>query len=402
MSSKPWLVSVCAGPWQRAGILAAKELGVRVLALDGDPQAAGFAHADAHQVVDIRNPDAVLKAVASQGIVPDAAVCFVAEAGQMATAAIREAYDLPGARQPVVKRLTDKAAMRSTWQAHGLPGPNWRLCRTAEDARDAVAALGWPAIVKPIDSAGSRGVSKLDALSGFDEAVASAFAATLSGKIIVESFLPGTEYTVECFSARDATWALAVTEKRKVAGTGDTVAIELATPNLPDPEITKIANLAQSCLSSIDYRDGPSHTEIMRGPDGGLGLIETAGRAGGFMVAEGLVPAASGFDLATATVQSALGMSISPPNDHRNAICLRFIPSTPGRVIDWRGIAEANTIAGVQAGSMVERGQVVGKPNTDGGRLAYILATGATRAEVDQKADAAEQHIKFELTEIET
>ncbi len=55
---------VGAGRHQRRAILRAKELGLRVAAVDRNPAAPGLAEADIAKVVDVSDVGAVLKAIA--------------------------------------------------------------------------------------------------------------------------------------------------------------------------------------------------------------------------------------------------------------------------------------------------------------------------------------------------
>jgi D-arabinose 1-dehydrogenase-like Zn-dependent alcohol dehydrogenase len=59
---------VGAGRYQLAAIRRAKELGVRVVAVDRNPEAMGLPEADVARVVDFANADAVLAEVRDLGI----------------------------------------------------------------------------------------------------------------------------------------------------------------------------------------------------------------------------------------------------------------------------------------------------------------------------------------------
>jgi biotin carboxylase len=303
---------------------------------------------------------------------------------------VRAATGCRGASPVVARHLTDKGAQRARWTAAGLPCPTWGLATTVEDVVALVAELGGELIVKPVDSAGSRGVVRIDAPEHAAAAARVALAASPSGTAIVERFVHGTEMTVETFGADGEHVALAVTSKRKVPGSGGTVAMELATPDLPFDEVDAVARLAAAALNALGYDDGPGHTEILRADDGTLTLVEAAGRGGGFMVADGLVPAASGIDLAAVTVRQALGLPFDAAPTQRLAVVLRFVPSTAGVVRTLGGFEAARRLDGVDAGPLVEVGAVVGDARADGDRLAYVLTSGATVADALDRADAAE------------
>lgn len=385
-----WLVSVGAGRWQMSGILAAKGAGLKVLALDGSADAPGLAIADRAATVDIRDPAASLECVRATEIRPAGAASFVTDAGMMTAAAIREAFGLPGPDSVLAQRLTDKCRQRRIWSDKELPCPAWSEISAADEAEKAIEAIRGKMIVKPADSAGSRGLHVFNYGDDWMAGVDAAIAASRSRRAILESFVEGAEFAVETFSARGATHVLAVSEKKKVPGTNNTVAVELASSALDPNSVAEIGSLAARALAALGYADGPGHTEILRDANGKLWLVETAGRGGGFMVADGIVPRSSCFDLAEATALQAVGLAPAEPDRSRRAFVLRFIPSRKGKVIRVAGVDAANAIAGVQCEALVKVGDRVEMAMTDGARMAYILSWAESRADAFARADRAE------------
>jgi biotin carboxylase len=380
-----------------AGIAAARSAGIRVLAVDGDRGAPGLDAADAALVVDVTDPHAVVDAVRSHGVQPHGAVSFVADAGMAAVGALCEAFDLAGNDRTLARRMTDKSEQRAIWSQAGVPCPRWHVAGDLAEARHAVQAIGGgDLIVKPVDSAGSRGISRLTSTDDLEIAVAQALACSRSRRLLVEEFVVGTEYAVETFGDGARTTVLAVSRKIKVPGYDGTVASELV--SVQDETSDHVAQLAIRAVDALGWRSGPGHVEILRDDaTGACVLVEAAGRGGGFMVAEGFVPAVSGFDLLGATARQAVGMSPGPIAPERHAAVLRFFPSRPGTVSCIEGFEAAARISGVLALPLVEPGDVVGTPTSDAARLGFILASGATAAEAMMRADEAERLIRFEV-----
>ncbi len=396
----PWLVAVSAGRWQLHGIARAQNAGIRVFALDGDPGAPGLAAADRGVCVDIRDAGAVVRAVEESGIDPAGAISFVSEAGLAAAAAVRMAYGLTGPDGKLTHKLTDKKAQRLAWDAAGLPNPEWRAASSDAEAKKALADIGLPAIIKPVDSAGSRGVTKLEEVAQFDQAVAEAFHHSRSGDIMVEQFIEGLEYTVETFSHEGTVYSLLCTEKLKVPGTKGTVAMELRTPDLEAGILEKIKETAIGALGAIGYTDGPGHTEIIVTENGHPYLVETAGRGAGFKVFDAMIPRASGYDLAQACAQQAVGIKPPKPNPQDIPVVLRFFPSKAGRVTGISGFEEASALEGVESGPFVKIGDRVGKASCDGDRLGYILSWGNSRTQALERAGQAENMISFKVENV--
>jgi L-amino acid ligase C-terminal domain 2 len=134
--------------------------------------------------------------------------------------------------------------------------------------------------------------------------------------------------------------------------------------------------------------------------DGSLWLVETAGRGGGFMVAEGLVPRASGFDLDRACALQAVGLEPPPvPDQPQRAFVLRFLPARAGIVAGMSGFDHARAIGNVICEPLVAVGDRVERAVTDAARLAYILSWADDRAEAISLADRAEAYLRIDVVE---
>tara|TARA_B100001250_G_scaffold410460_1_gene436951 strand:- start:147 stop:1346 length:1200 start_codon:yes stop_codon:yes gene_type:complete len=394
------LISVGAGRWQSHGISCAIKSGLDVLALDADPNARGFDIANTRSVVDISNSDLVLDTLKKMNIQPNGAISFAAEVGMQTVARIREHYNLPGIYSDVTDMLTNKALQRKCWEEQGLPNPFWVCCKNIGEVQSTISEINFPIIVKPVDSAGSRGVTIANSEEELILAAECAFEHSCLKSILIESILPGSEYTVETFSCNNKAYVLAVTVKRKVDGTNGTVADQLMTPELDICLEKRIKALACSALESLGLSEGAGHVEIMATDDGKLGLIEAAGRGGGFMVFDRFVSLSSGYDLPSATAIQAVG--ITPPTipttgKTENFVLLRFIPSKMGTITNISGFNDANKIDGIEAGSFVEVGDHVEQASTDGDRLGYILAYAKDHKTVQDLADTAENLIEVEV-----
>ncbi|RYZ81455.1 MAG: ATP-grasp domain-containing protein, partial [Proteobacteria bacterium] len=293
-SSKSWLICVAAGKQQLSGIIAAKRLGFSIFALDGDENAVGFAHADKFEVVDIRDSIKTLETVVRSGIEPQGVVSFICEAGIMSAATIRDFFKLPGPSLSISRSLTNKGLQRRIWTERGIPCPKWTLIKDIRDATEALKEIGLPAIVKPVDSAGSRAVTKITEESQAISAVESALKASLSGIAIIESFIVGTEYSVESILSRGEATILAISQRKLI---NDVTATEIFTPDIPTSVTLKIESTVKLALRALEYEEGPAHTEIILDEKGDPFLVETAGRGGGFMVAEGIVKYGADYDL---------------------------------------------------------------------------------------------------------
>src|SRR5690349_16915620 len=164
---------VGAGRHQRRAILRAKELGLRVAAVDRNPEAPGLAEADIAKVVDFSDVAAVLKATARLKL--DGVLTVSADRAVPVVAAVAEARGLPGIGTETAHLMTHKIAMRRRLADAGVPQPRFA------------------AVLKPADSGGQRGVFRVESLDDVDRHLHEALAASPGGEAILEEFVDGVE-----------------------------------------------------------------------------------------------------------------------------------------------------------------------------------------------------------------
>ena len=399
-----WLVAVGAGFFQLPGIRTAREAGMKVLAIDGNPNAPGLKIADCAAVADIRSPEHVIRAVADSGIFPSGAIAFVTEAGMESAGAIRDKFCLPGPSRELSVRLTSKHVQRHVWTSAGLPCPEWVEANSEALAELAVKNLGGVLIFKPVDSAGGRSVSVVDVeTTDWRGAYRNALAASRKGIVLIERYFVGTEYTIDTFADNGITKVLVVSEKQKVPGTDNVVSSGLSAPSVDETEVDAIGKLAVRALAALGHTDGPGHTEILRSENGSLCIVEAAGRAGGFMIADGLVPRVSNFNLARATGRQAVGLSPDEEALPPVPFVLRWLRSFSDRegvVASITGQQSFNTRYGVQCEPFVATGDKIDSYGIDKPRLGYILAVDRELSLARQYADLAEKSFRVQVREL--
>ena len=402
IESEAWLVAITAGRWQKHGISEAQYAGLKVVAVDADPDAEGFYEADQRICMDTDDYEGVIEALRALDINIRGAVSFCSEAGMLLAAHVRESFDLPGPRTEQSRSLVDKGIQRRIWHKAGVPSPRFRTFTIKEEVLAAIPSFGFPSIVKPTDSSGSRGVTKLESIhDDLVEAVERAFHFAKSGEVLLENYMLGTEFTVEVFCAQGSVNVLAVTEKKKVPGTRGTVAIELATPDRSPEVLERIADAVVGAFIALGYLEGPGHAEAILMNDGNVGLVEVAGRGGGFMVFDKFIPVVSGVNIARLTALQAVGLPFEPFVVAKRAAVLRFFPTQAGTLQAAHGFDEANQISGVEAGCFVKPGASFGHAVVDGDRLGFVLSCAATVTEAQSLADLAESKVFFDFVSIE-
>ena len=156
------ILFVGAGRHQRRAILQARERGLRVVAVDRNPDAPGLAVADVPETVDFMDVDAVTEVAERHGV--DGALTVSADRAVPVVAAVTERLGLPSIGTATAHLMTHKVGMRRTLAEAGVPQPRFAAVRDlreplgGRDGRGAVRAqagrFGRPARRLPARVAG--------------------------------------------------------------------------------------------------------------------------------------------------------------------------------------------------------------------------------------------------------
>ena len=125
------------------------------------------------------------------------------DSGVITTAYVQHYLGLPqiGPLESV-EILQNKARFRRFLADNGFKVPKAKGYASFEDAINDAGCFKWPIMVKPVDSAGSKGVSKIEKLEQLKEAVDFALNFSISKEFIIEEFIEkdGCSSDSDCFS----------------------------------------------------------------------------------------------------------------------------------------------------------------------------------------------------------
>jgi len=205
------------------------------------------------------------------------------------------------------EKSINKYTMRKAFLKYGVSIPQF-----LETQNDSIQVDFYPVVVKPVDSGGSRGVTKVEKFEDLKAAINRALTYSEEGMVLIEQFIDGTEYSVESISYQGKHHIVAITEK---VTSGPPYFVELAhfqPAELLSDKKNQLIELVNQGLKALDYTDGPSHTEVKLGTDGIFRIIEVGLRLGGDFITSDLVRLSSGYDLVKASLDLTCGNFIAP------------------------------------------------------------------------------------------
>ena len=395
---------VGAGRHQRRAILRAKELGLRVVAVDRNPDALGLREADVAEVVDFSDVPAVIRAARRTG--PDGVLTVSADRAVPVVAAVADALGLPGIGTATAQVLTHKLDMRRRLAETGLPQPRFASVRTPDEARAASEDVGFPAVLKPSDSGGQRGVFRVESRTELEANLEAALFESPTGEAIVEEFVEGTEMNGIAIARGGDVFTLTLSDRLRPPGIGFGVGwIHVYPASLNGSRTAEAEEVAAASVRALGLRDGIAFPQLIASSDGSVRVVEVAARIPGGQMAD-LVRHAVGVDLVEIALRQALGEQV--PGElclprFRQPLAIRFLTAQPGplptgRVRTVGGLDRILAAPGVvQAESYMTPGETIRPVRLDGDRRGYVIALGETGEEALARAEAAASLIEVEV-----
>lgn len=293
---------------------AAHEMGVEVVTADYLPDNIAHTRSDRYCDVSIVDREAVLRCADEVGA--DGIMSFAADPGVTSAAYAAERLGLPfqGSCE-AVETLQDKGRFRSFLRDNGFNCPQTHVFSSADEALARAGEIVFPVIVKPTDSAGSKGCTRVDSAGGLRAAVDYALKFSLGGRCIVEQFLekacPSSDadgFTVggrfECVSFTSQLFDLAAPNPYAPAAYAMPAA-------MPEGALRQLEADLQRLSDLLGLGSGVYNIETRVAADGLPYIMEVSPRGGGNRLSEMLRFATAGrTDLFRASVQAALGMPV--------------------------------------------------------------------------------------------
>ena len=393
-----------AGRHQRRAILRAKELGHRVAAVDRNAEAPGLAEADVAEVVDFSDVPAVIEA--AKRMEPDGVMTVSADRAVPVVAAVAEALGLPGIGTETAHLMTNKIAMRRRFADAGVPQPPFAAVRTIREGHEALETVGLPAVLKPADSGGQRGVFRLDSLDDLEAHLHAALAESPGEEAIVEGFEPGLELNGIVIARDGDVIPLTLSDRLRPPGIGFGVGwIHVYPARIYGDTLEEAERVALHAVHALGLRNGIAFPQLIADDAGRVTVVEVAARIPGGQMAD-LVRHAVGVDLVEVQIRIALGEEIPDELVHprfRQPLAIRFFTAEPGplptgKVTAVGSLEKMLAFPGVvQADSYLAVGETIRPVRLDGDRRGYVIAVADTNVEALERAEAAASLIDVEV-----
>lgn len=304
-------------------IESAHQLGYYVITCDYLPDNIAHKYSDEYHNVSIIDKEAVLALARELQI--DGIMSFAVDPGVVTAAYVQEQMGLPAfGPYESVCILQNKDRFRSFLTQHGFNVPKAKGFSSIEDAMSEKYWYPWPVIVKPTDSAGSKGVTRVDRWEDLKAALEVAFEHSLSKRVIVEEFIEkaGCSSDTDSFSVDGELKFVSFSAQRfdEHAPNPYTPSAYSWPSTMTKAQEAELASEIQRLLTLLGMRTSIYNIETRVGTNGKLYIMEVSPRGGGNRLAE-MLRFATGVDLITNAARAAVGDEVmgieqKPYNGH--------------------------------------------------------------------------------------
>ncbi len=291
-------------------IEAAHKHGIYVITVDYLPNNIAHKYSDEYHNVSILEKDKENVLALAKELKIDGILSYAVDPGVVAAAYVAEQMGLPfTCSYESACILQDKSRFRKFLADNGFNAPHAKGYVSPDDAIKDVDYFNWPVIVKPVDSAGSKGVSRVDDPKDMPKAIAHALEESHNGHFIIEDFLEldGYQSSADCFSVDGRLVYADYSDQLfdKNAANPYTPALEIWPSTMKQEYQDYLTKELQRLMTLLNCGTGLYNVESRLCKNGKPYIMEVSPRAGGNRIAE-LQRIGTGIDLIEAEVLKAV------------------------------------------------------------------------------------------------
>ena len=395
------LMVLGAGSGQIDIIQKAQARGIHVIAVSPYGDYPGLKIADTTYDLDVRDEESILEVARQEKI--DGVITDQTDMAMRTVAYVAEHMGLPGIGYECASLFTDKYAMRRRSEELGLPTIKSAVTGSIEEAEEFFVNLGKPAIIKPVDNQGSRGIYKIESIEDIAANYEQSRAFSKSQRVIIEQYVDGDEYEVNSLVINGVEHTLCCGDLTMFEEPGIFASRFRLYPSCRDEqEVARLLQLNKDTVEGFGLKNGLTHSEYRADKDGTVYLIEAAARGGGAHVSSDIIGLQTGFDTSEYLIDFALGLAGDAPQFETELChCGTFSFYLPaGKVISTEGIEEAKALPFIRGNDLdeIEEGMIT-KPYSDKtGRYISVLVAD----DRDELMDHFDQYKQLINIKVET
>ena len=380
------LLVIGAGFLQDFVICKAKSMGYEVLAVDGNPDAVGFKHADRYKAVNIVDEKACLEYARAEKV--DGVLTAATDYGVLTAAYIAQEMQLPGLNYEVAKLIKNKYRVRKCLYENRVDDTEQAYeVNESTDLNELCERVVFPVMVKPCDGSGSRGANRVDCKSDFVEACKIAMDASITNRAVIESFIVGMEYGAESLVVNGEAFVLGVmrkwmTEPPYYAELGHAIPTDL-----PAEVEERARKCVEGAIKALGVNFGSVNMDMLITAEGKVHIVDIGARMGGNMIGPCVIPYGTGVDYMANMIRNAVGDTVDLKQEPHGAVATRLLAFDSGVIKQLPDFKALEQEYGVEIYHHMEVGQTVNEYHTNLDGCGYIVARSDTIGRAEENAE---------------
>ncbi|MGG0657029.1 ATP-grasp domain-containing protein [Rummeliibacillus pycnus] len=293
-------------------IKKAREMGHYVITCDYREDNPGHKFAHEYHDVSFTDNEAVLALAKKLQI--DGITCYTSEPAAATAAYVAEKLGLPTNPYKSVEILSNKDLYREFLSENNFSVPRAKGYGSYEEAKSDIQNFKMPVVIKPVDSSGSRGISKISSIEFLQEKVDNALSFSRVKRFVIEEYIEKKGYfiTGDGFSV-DGKLVFRSFANGHLDPTGINpfVPTGISWPyNMPYRIQNKIHDEVQRAWDILEMKTGPVHFDFLIDEEENIYLNELVARHGGCLISP-VTEYVTDINLAEYTIKAALGEDCS-------------------------------------------------------------------------------------------
>jgi biotin carboxylase len=394
-------ILVIGAGWEQYALIEQVKLqGHYVIATHPNVHAEAFALADKFFVRESLDLSSHLSVALTHGI--SAVISDNCDYSLLTASIVASKLSLPFASVESALFSNDKFRQRCVCSDAGIKQPKFEEVRTPNDTLSAAERIGYPIVLKPVDSRGTFGVTIVDNPEELHIAYYEAISNSPGLRLICEKFIEGELVTVDGFCFSNGHQSLTVAS-RKYAEGKKPVTKYISYPSDHSAEMKqKLLENHHNVINALNYNFGHTHGEYIVTPSGEIYLVECANRGGGVYTSSTINPLLTGIDLNGVFINQCLGedsfkISSGTNNFMTRAVALAFLDLEVGRVLKKINHDEICGLPFVyQFRSAFSEKQMIESVENCASRHLMVVVDGANQTDLSRNYDLFKSTLKVE------
>ncbi len=382
-------------------IEAAKKLGYYTITCDYLPDNIAHKYSDEYCNVSIIDKEAVLEKARELKV--DGVMSFACDPGVVTAAYVAEKMGLPSCGSyESVSILQNKGRFRQFLTDNGFTVPVAKGYTSIDEAIADKDIFNWPVIVKPTDSAGSKGVTRVDDPEKLRESIEYALSFSHCSEFIIEDFIEkkGFSSDTDSFSVNGELKFVSFSSQRfdEKASNPYTPAAYSWPSSISAENQELLRGEIQRLLTLLDMKTSIYNIEVRESTNGKAYIMELSPRGGGNRLAE-MLRYATGVDLVTNAVRAAAGDEVIgvEQRDYDGCWAEVILHSSIAGVFDSLWIADEIKDNVIERDLWIEPGVAVGDFSAANEAIGTLVLRFDTAERLEEVMSDTEKYVKVLL-----